>query len=117
MRRTWIDEASAGAIFVPSSANARTSSRHGYGRALTEIRLQPMECGSGLLASSDRPGVQLLFQIEGDVRLRAAIGLRRTSDAITLSGAHGHARFLRIDRRGGAAGQLIDQSVARPFRI
>jgi len=79
-----------------------------------------MECGSGLLASSDRQRVQLLFQIEGDVRLRAAIGLRRTSDAITPGGAHGPARFLRIDHRGRAAsgqGRLIDQPVGRPFRI
>jgi hypothetical protein len=63
-----------------------------------------MECGSGVLASSDRLWVQLSFQIEGDVRLRTAIGLRRTSDAITLGGAHGHARFLRIDHRGCTAG-------------
>ena len=79
-----------------------------------------MECGSGLLVSSKRPWVQLSFQIEGDVRLRPAIGLRRTSDAITLGGAHGRARFLRIDHRGRAAsgqGRLIDQPVGRPFRI
>jgi len=63
-----------------------------------------MECGSGVLASLDRLRVQLSFQIEGDVRLRAAIGLRRTSDAITLGGAHGHARFIRIDHRGRTAG-------------